>query len=34
VHLVERAGHFVHQERPEIVNELLLAALARTEARA
>ncbi|HEY6557547.1 MAG TPA: alpha/beta fold hydrolase [Polyangiaceae bacterium] len=32
--LVPSAGHFAHQERPELVNELLLAALARTEAPA
>jgi pimeloyl-ACP methyl ester carboxylesterase len=32
VHRVAGAGHFVHQERPEAVNELLLAALARTDA--
>jgi pimeloyl-ACP methyl ester carboxylesterase len=31
VHRVANAGHFVHQERPEEVNELLLAALARTD---
>ena len=29
--VVPSAGHFAHQERPEVVNELLLAALARTE---
>jgi pimeloyl-ACP methyl ester carboxylesterase len=28
VHRVPEAGHFVHQERPEVVNRLLLAALA------
>ena len=27
VHTVPDAGHFVHQEHPEIVNELLLGAL-------
>jgi pimeloyl-ACP methyl ester carboxylesterase len=31
VQLVPGAGHFVHQERPEVVNELLLAGVARTE---
>ncbi|HMJ12343.1 MAG TPA: alpha/beta hydrolase [Polyangiaceae bacterium] len=31
VELVPNAGHFVHQERPDVVNELLLAALTRTE---
>lgn len=31
VQLVPGAGHFAHQERPELVNELLLSALARTE---
>ncbi|MEB2311780.1 MAG: alpha/beta hydrolase [Sorangiineae bacterium] len=32
VHIVKGAGHFVHQERPDEVNALLLAALARPRA--
>jgi pimeloyl-ACP methyl ester carboxylesterase len=27
VHRVANAGHFVHQERPELVNRLLIDAL-------